>query len=736
LNYTIRWWCCLTLALSAGVCQAQIFGTVRGTVLDPQHAAIPNAKITLTAQGSALARKTQTASDGQFIVNAVPAGSYIILVERDGFTTISQALNVAIGSAPLLRFSMAVSAITTVTQVTAPLEITNPDASHRPVTVEALEIQHTPGAERTSSLAFITDFVPGSYLLHDHLHMRGGHQVSWLVDGVPVPNTNISSNVGRALDPKDIETVEVSRGGYSSKYGDRTYGMINIVPRSGFEFKQREAELTATYGSLNQSNDQLNFGGHTNRFAYYGSVTGNRTDLGLEPPTELVIHNRGSGLAGFTTLNYSLTNRDQLRLAASLRKDHYQIPNTPEDQAAGVRDIDQEVDSFVNFSWVRALTRGALLTVSPLYHYNRAEYVGGPSDPLITKDRRASNYVGAQATIGIVHGAHNFTAGLYGFVERDDRRFQLADQAGLSLNEREPVTGGVATIFLDEQFKPARWLTLNGGMRMTHFSGEVNENAADPRIGASIRVPKINWVLRGFFGLYYQPPPLETIAGPVLEFALRQGIGFLPVRGERDQQHEFGVTMPLRGWTLDLSHFRTLARDFSDHSVVGNSNITLPLSIEHVTVRGWEAVVHSPEMYRHLHFHLAYSNQVVKGQGAVVGGLTDFAPPSEGFFYVDHDQRDTLSAGGEITLPRKAWMNANLSFGSGFLDGDGPQHLPSHSAVDFALGKSFGDRLSVTFSALNVTNSRYLFGRDSSFAGTHYNEPRQFIGSVRYRFHF
>src|SRR4051812_14676771 len=145
--------------------------------------------------------------------------------------------------------------------------------------------------------------------------MRGGHQVSWLVDGVPVPNTNIPSNMGRALDPKDIETVEVSRGGFSSKYGDRTYGMINIVPRSGFEFGSREAELTATYGSFHQTNDQLSFGGHGNRFAYYGSVTGNRTDLGLEPPTERVIHNAGSGLAGFTNLNYNLTDRDQLRLS-------------------------------------------------------------------------------------------------------------------------------------------------------------------------------------------------------------------------------------------------------------------------------------------------------------------------------------------------------------------------------------------------------------------------------------
>ena len=728
--------CACALTLAAATCHAQIFGTVRGSVEDPQHGAIVGAAISLKSQVSAFEQKAVTDNAGAFTLSAVPAGAYTIQVEHPGFQTTSQLLTVTIGSAPVLNFILQVSAVTSSVEVTGVLQPTNPESSSPPVMVNELEIQHTPGAERTSSLAFITDFVPGSYLLHDHLHMRGGHQVSWLVDGVPVPNTNISSNVGRAMDPKDMETVEVSRGGYSSKYGDRTYGMINIIPRSGFEFSNREAELTMSYGSQHQTNDQLSFGGHSNKFAYYGSVTGNRTDLGLEPPTEQVIHNQGSGLAGFTSLSYNLTDHDQLRLAASLRKDFYQVPNTPEDQAIGIRDVDQEVDSFLNFSWVRTLTPGMLLTVSPLYHYNRAEYTGGPNDPLITSDHRASQYVGAQASLGIVHGDHNFTVGIYGFREHDERVFGIADQHGLSINENEPVTGGVASAFVDEQYKPWKWLTLSGGLRLSHFSGEVNENAADPRIGASILVPRINWVLRGFFGLYYQPPPLETIAGPVLSFALQQGIGFLPVHGERDQQHEIGVSIPLRGWVVDLDHFRTAARNFSDHQVLGNSNITLPLTIESVTVRGWEAVVRSPAVYRRLHLHLAYSNQVVKGQGLVTGGLTDFAAPSEGFFYIDHDQRHTLTTGGEVTLPWHAWMNANYVFGSGFLDGDGPQHLPPHHSADISIGKSLGERLELTVSALNISNSRFLYGRDSSFAGTHFNEPRQFIASVRYRFRF
>ena len=81
------------------------------------------------------------------------------------------------------------------------------------------------------------------------LHMRGGHQVSWLIDGVPIPNTNIASNLGPQIDPKDIDYLEVERGSYDAGYGDRTYGVFNIVPRTGFE-RDNEAELVTSFGKL------------------------------------------------------------------------------------------------------------------------------------------------------------------------------------------------------------------------------------------------------------------------------------------------------------------------------------------------------------------------------------------------------------------------------------------------------------------------------------------------------
>jgi hypothetical protein len=172
------------IASAAFVCHAQIFGTVRGTVLDPQGAVISGASVTLKAHASAFEKTTQTDVSGSFTFTAVPADSYTVVVAHAGFETQTQTVSVAILSAPTLRFSLALGKIESSISVTAEAPPVNLEASSPPVTIEESDILHTPGADRAASIAFITDYVPGSFLLHDHLHMRGGHQVSWLVDGV------------------------------------------------------------------------------------------------------------------------------------------------------------------------------------------------------------------------------------------------------------------------------------------------------------------------------------------------------------------------------------------------------------------------------------------------------------------------------------------------------------------------------------------------------------------------
>ena len=726
------------LLFRAAAAYATIFGTVRGIVHDPDHRPIEGAQVTLRARGSDWSRTAETDPDGAFEFAAVPLGEYTVTVSHPGFAKLEMAVSVESESAPILHFQLKLASVTQQVEVSAAPGWVNPESSTAENTVSRQQIERTPGADRTDSLAMITDYVPGAYIVHDQLHIRGGHQVSWLVDGVPVPNTNIASNVGPQFDPKDIDYLEVQRGGYSAEYGDRTFGVFNVVTRSGFE-RNNDGEFVASFGSDHQTNDQASFGGHTERFAYYASLNGNRTDLGLETPTTEALHDLGSGFGGFTSLIFNAAPSDQLRLVSSLRKDHFQAPNTPQQQTTGIRDVDNEGDAFANFSWVHTAAHGLLLTISPFYHLNRAHYVGGPGDtPIIPEDDRGSQYVGGQVTLGAVRGRHNAHLGFTGFAQRDNTLFGIKtnDGSGLSLRQREILWGSTSALFLEDQYKLSSWLTLNGGARYTHYSGSLVENATSPRAGAAIRVPKLNWVLRGFYGRYYQAPPLSTVSGPLLDFALQQGFGFLPLRGERDEQYEAGLAIPFSGWVFDADYFHTAAHNFLDHDALGNSNIFFPLTIAGARIRGWEATARSPQLFQRARFHLAYSHQFAEGRGGVTGGLTDFSPPAGGLFFLDHDQRDTLSTGFQVELPWRSWAAGNLAYGSGFLNGDGPGHLGPHTTFDLSLGKNFGEKWTLRLSALNLANSRYLLDNSNTFGGTHFNYPRQIEFSVRYRFHY
>ena len=93
-------------------------------------------------------------------------------------------------------------------------------ASITPITiVSQQDIENTPGATNVNSLAMITDYVPGAYQAHDMLHMRGGHQTNWLIDGVEIPNTNIAENLGPEINPQDMQTLGVERGSYLARRG-------------------------------------------------------------------------------------------------------------------------------------------------------------------------------------------------------------------------------------------------------------------------------------------------------------------------------------------------------------------------------------------------------------------------------------------------------------------------------------------------------------------------------------
>ena len=735
------------LLLGAGALFAAATATVRGIVHDAQHRPIADAEVVLKAENSQFTQTSRTSAEGEFHFDSVPIGEYRITVSKADFGAQEEKLAVLSGTAPILHIELKVAKQAQTVTVTSEA----PPAQEESVTPTTLvtreEITQTPGASRTNSLAMITDYVPGAYYTHDQLHVRGGHQVSWLIDGVSIPNTNIASNLGPQIDPKDIDTLEVQRGSYSADYGDRTYGVFNVAPRTGFE-RDNQAELTLSAGNFYQTDDQLNFGGHTNRFAYYASVNGNRSDLGLQTPTSAVIHDQANGYGGFTSLTYNVDAQNQLRLVAQLRQDFYQVPfdpNNPPMPGQVQKDSNKERDGFVLFTWARTFSPGLVLTVSPFYHYNNVSYASSPTDfPSSATETLSSNYEGGQANLSWIAKRNNLRTGVFGFAEQSSQLFGLlCNQAG-ACNTVNPVTtspsGGLAAAYVEDQIKVTSWFSVDGGIRQTRYSAEVVENATSPRVGASLRIPKLNWVFRAFYGDFYQAPPLSTISGPLLNAASNQNLGFIPLHGERDEEHQYGVTIPLWGWTIDADTFLTRAKNYFDHNNFNNSNLFFPITIQGARINGWELTLRSPQIRKRGQVYLTYSNQLALGFGCITGGLIGpCSVPPPGFRPLDHDQRNTLHLGGQLTLPWKSYASADIYYGSGFTNGDPTlpgDHLQPHTTFDMTLGKDFGERVSLSVTGLNVGNRRVLLDNSFTFGGTHYNNPREILVQLRYRFHY
>jgi len=345
------------------------------------------------------------------------------------------------------------------------------------------------------------------------------------------------------------------------------------------------------------------------------------------------------------------------------------------------------------------------------------------------------------------------SGGFYGFWQHDNQLFAINFNdlsAPNLLPDREIVNGGLEEVWFEDKFKPTSWLTVSGGVRQSHFSGTITENATSPRAGISIQIPKLNWIFHGFYGHFYQAPPLLTFSGPALENAASgQGYSFGSLFGERDEEYQFGVTIPYKGWSFDTDTFRTRANNFFDHNNLGESNVFIPITLTEALIRGWEVTLRSPRLWRRTQLHLAYSNQIAESRGNITGGLipteNDY---SNDYGQLDHDQRNTLNVGAQVTLPWRSFVSGNVYYGSGFSNGNGPavtgvapccsslDYLPQHTTFDLSLGKDFGESFSMSVSGLNVTNRRVMLDDSLTFGGFHFNNPREIFVELRYKFHY
>jgi len=225
---------------------AQTFrGAINGTVTDPSGAVVPAAHVKATNKATSIDYATESTSDGQFVFQDLPVGSYKVGVSAAGFPTLEvDNVSVAQGAIYTLAVQLKISQQSTIVEVSAAALTLDTTTSTQTTLVTGSDLQELPlnGRDFTQLISVSAGF--GGYSAGGFGSLNGtrANQVNWQIDGVDnndlwhnIPAVNQGGVLGIAgivlpIDSIDQFTVQ-TQGAPES--GRNPGGTVDLALRSG-----------------------------------------------------------------------------------------------------------------------------------------------------------------------------------------------------------------------------------------------------------------------------------------------------------------------------------------------------------------------------------------------------------------------------------------------------------------------------------------------------------------------
>ncbi|HEX7334588.1 MAG TPA: carboxypeptidase-like regulatory domain-containing protein [Pyrinomonadaceae bacterium] len=276
------------LSIATTVFPQSNYATLSGTVFDPQQKALPGGTVQLTSGSTRATRQSVTNELGAFQITGLAPGSYELLVQAQGFASLTQTLTLEVGQSMTLDLNLKVASVSSIVEVQADAMnlLKTADASVGEV-VEPTAVQNLPLNGRMLIDLILT--VPGAHEGHgaqtgdmSPLYWRPGQRSAvsisgnrpnanyFLLDGAT--NTDPTFNtINVSPSPDSVQEFKVQTGSYSAEMGGAGGGQINIVTRTGsndfhgtaYEFLRNDVFDARTFTEMEESNHLVrnNFGG-------------------------------------------------------------------------------------------------------------------------------------------------------------------------------------------------------------------------------------------------------------------------------------------------------------------------------------------------------------------------------------------------------------------------------------------------------------------------------------------
>src|SRR5438128_7067409 len=226
---------------------AQSTAMLQGTVTDPKGAAVPNASVVVRNKATSSERTTQTDTEGNYQVAALPAGTYSVEVRLRGFKTkMADQLAIEVARTVVQNFQLEVGDITeqvVVSSDTSVIETATTSVgtviNQRTVQEIPLNGRHfvdlallVPGTVAPPQNGFLTAPLRGQGSFGINTAGNREDTVNFMINGVNL-NDMVQNQITFQPSINTVQEFKVDNSTFSAEYGRNSGAIVNIATRSG-----------------------------------------------------------------------------------------------------------------------------------------------------------------------------------------------------------------------------------------------------------------------------------------------------------------------------------------------------------------------------------------------------------------------------------------------------------------------------------------------------------------------
>src|SRR5499426_3055789 len=242
---------------------------VKGTVTDPQGAAVAGAVVSVKDLNQGAIRTGTTDSNGEFQVRLVRPGIQEITVEARGFSQyLIKDVQLTVGQTASYDIKLEVAGVKTEMVVTSSASLIENERTQQANTIESRQVENLPNINRNMTAAVYTlPAVTNSEATRSQQPGFTGFATTGFSIGGSNGRNNLSTIDGgeneygsgqyrvATISPDAIQEFQVNRNGFSAEYGFTVGSAVNIVTKSGSNTPHGSA-----YGYFrNNSTQAVNF---------------------------------------------------------------------------------------------------------------------------------------------------------------------------------------------------------------------------------------------------------------------------------------------------------------------------------------------------------------------------------------------------------------------------------------------------------------------------------------------